>query len=94
MVAQAPTAGGSFRPGVADVFYAGALRFGPGAKQSMADPTDFQGRARKARESMELALEGEDGENGAEDAYTRLMALADENPAATIDELMKIIGRG
>jgi hypothetical protein len=60
----------------------------------MADPTDFQGRARKARESMELALEGEDGENGAEDAYTRLMALSEEDPAATIDELMRIIGRG
>jgi hypothetical protein len=43
---------------------------------------------------MELALEGEGGENGSEDAYTRLMSLAEENPVATVDELMKIIGRG
>jgi hypothetical protein len=43
---------------------------------------------------MELALEGEGGENGAEDAYTRLMSLSEEDPAATIDELMRIIGRG
>jgi hypothetical protein len=43
---------------------------------------------------MELALEGEGGENASEDAYTRLMSLAEENPAATVDELMKIIGRG
>jgi hypothetical protein len=79
---------------VADVFYGkGAVQFGAKSK-SMADVTDFQGRKEQARRSMELALEGEGGENGADDAYTRLMALADENPAATIDELMKIIGRG
>lgn len=59
----------------------------------MADVTDFQGRREQARESMELALNGKGGENQQEDAYTRLMALADENPVATIDELMKIIGR-
>ena len=83
-----------FRPGLADVFYGkGAVKFGPGAK-SMADVTDFQGRKAQAKEAMELALEGEGGENGAEDAYTRLMSLAQENPAATVDELMKIIRRG
>lgn len=60
----------------------------------MADPTDFQGRMAKAKEAMELALEGEGGENKAEDAYERLMSMAQENPAATVDELMKIIGRG
>lgn len=82
------------RPGLADVFYGkGAVRFGPGAGR-MADPTDFQGRMRQAKESMELALAGEGGENGAEDAYERLMAMAEENPAATVDELMRIIGRG
>lgn len=59
----------------------------------MADPTDFQGRMRQAKESMELALEGEGGENKAEDAYERLMSMAQENPAATVDELMKIIGK-
>ena len=81
------------RPGVADVFYGkGAVKFGPGAGR-MADPTDFQGRMRQARESMELALEGEGGENKAEDAYEHLMSMAQENPAATVDELMKIIGR-
>lgn len=82
------------RPGLADVFYGkGAVRFGPGAK-SMADVTDFQGRKEQARRSMELALEGEGGENQADDAYTRLMALAQEDPAATVEELMNIIGRG
>ena len=82
-----------FRPGLANVFYAGAVKFGPG-KGRMADPTDFQGRMAKAREAMELALDGEGGENQAEDAYERLMAMAEENPAATIEELMQIIGRG
>ena len=43
---------------------------------------------------MELALEGEGDENRAEDAYERLMSMAEENPAATVDELMRIIGRG
>ena len=77
------------------MFYAGAVKFAgdKGKKQSMADVTDFQGRAAKARESMELALEGEGGEN-AQDAYERLMSMADQNPAATVDELMRIIGRG
>lgn len=86
--AQAPA-----KPELANVFYAGAVKFGPGA-ESMAAPTDFQGRMSQARESLELALEGEGGENQAEDAYERLMAMADENPAATVDELMRIIGRG
>jgi hypothetical protein len=82
------------RPGLADVFYGkGAVQFGEKSK-SMADVTDFQGRKEQARRSMELALEGEGGENASEDAYTRLMSLAEENPAATVDELMKIIGRG
>ena len=82
-----------FKPGLADVFYGkGAVRFGPGAGR-MADPTDFQGRMRQAKESMELALEGEGDENRAEDAYERLMAMAAENPAATVDELMRIIGK-
>jgi hypothetical protein len=79
---------------LADVFYGkGAVKFGPG-EGMMADPTDFQGRMAQAKEAMELALEGEGGENRAEDAYERLMALADERPADTVDELMKIIGRG
>ena len=82
------------RPGLADVFYGkGAVEFGQKAR-SMADVSDFQGRKEQARQSLELALEGDGGENRAQDAYTRLMALAEENPAATIDELMKIIGRG
>lgn len=85
--AQAPQ-----KPGLADAFYYGAVKFGPGEGR-MADPTDFQGRMRKAKESMELALEGKAGENETQDAYERLMAMADENPAATVDELMKIIGR-
>lgn len=78
------------------MFYAGAVKFAGdrGKAQSMADVADFQGRMAKARESMELALEGEGGENRAEDAYERLMSMAEENPAATVDELMKIIGRG
>ena len=82
------------RPFTADVFYGkGAVQFGPGAA-SMASAADFQGRKEQARRSMELALEGQGGENGAEDAYTRLMSLAQENPAATVEELMNIIGRG
>ena len=94
IAASAAPMGGSFKPGLADVFYGkGAVKFGPGAGR-MADPTDFQGRMRQARESMELALEGEGGENRAEDAYERLMKMAQENPAATVDELMRIIGRG
>ncbi len=82
-------------PRLADVFYAGAVKFAgdKGKAQSMADVADFQGRAARAREAMELALEGEGGEN-ADNAYERLMAMADENPAATVDELMRIIGRG
>lgn len=79
------------RPGLADVFYGkGAVRFGPDAP-SMADVTDFQGRKAQARRSMELALEGAGGENQAEDAYERLMSLAQESPAATVDQLMQII---
>jgi hypothetical protein len=94
MPEQAAAQPAPIRPGLADVFYGkGAVQFGRGAK-SMADITDFQGRKEQARRSMELALEGEGGENGSEDAYTRLMSLAEENPAATVDELMKIIGRG
>jgi hypothetical protein len=84
-------------PRLADVFYGkGAVKFAgdKGNRQSMADVTDFQGRMRQAKESMELALEGEGGENKAQDAYERLMSMAQENPAATVDELMKIIGRG
>lgn len=77
--------------GPAEVFYGrGAVKFGPGAKP-MADVTDFQGRKAQAREALELALEGEGGENQAENAYERLMSLAAENPAATVDELMKIV---
>jgi hypothetical protein len=96
MQQPAVSPGVPFRPGLADVFYAGAVKFAgdKGKPQSMADPTDFQGRMARARESMELALDGEGGENRAEDAYERLMSMAEENPAATIDELMKIIGRG
>ena len=93
IAASAAPAGGSFKPGLANVFYYGATKFGPG-KGRMADPTDFQGRMAQAKEAMELALEGKAGENETQDAYERLMAMADENPAATVDELMKIIGRG
>lgn len=46
----------------------------------------------QAKESLELALEGEGGENRAQDAYERLMSVADD-PAVTINDLMKIIGR-
>lgn len=94
MPQQAPQQMAAMSPRLADVFYGkGAVKFGPGAGK-MADPTDFQGRMRQAKESMELALEGEGGENKAEDAYERLMSMAQENPAATVDELMKIIRRG
>lgn len=88
--------GGAMKPSVADVFYAGALSFAgdKGKPQSMASVTDFQGRMSKARESMELALEGKAGENQMEDAYERLMSMAQEAPAETIEELMRIIGRG
>lgn len=65
------------------------MKFGPGAKP-MADVTDFQGRKAQAKEAMELALEGEGGENQAENAYERLMALADD-PAMTINDLMNIV---
>lgn len=76
--------------GPAEVFYGrGAVKFGPGAKP-MADVTDFQGRKAQAREALELALEGEGGENQAENAYERLMALADD-PAMNINDLMKIV---
>jgi hypothetical protein len=92
IAASATPSGGSFKPGLADVFYAGALKFGPGAGR-MADPTDFQGRMRKAREAMELALEGEGGEN-AEDAYERLMSMSEENPGATINELLEYVMKG
>lgn len=91
--AAAPAPAAPMKPELANVFYSGAVKFGPGA-ESMAAPTDFQGRMAQARESMELALEGKAGENETQDAYERLMAMADENPAATVDELMKIIGRG
>lgn len=92
MPEQAAAQPAPIRPGLADVFYGkGAVQFGRGAK-SMADITDFQGRKEQARRSMELALEGEGGEN-AENAYERLMSMAQENPGATVDELMKIIGR-
>lgn len=78
---------------MADVFYGkGAVRFGPGAGR-MADPTDFQGRMRQAKESMELALDGEGGENQAEDAYERLMAMADD-PAMTANELLEYVMKG
>lgn len=87
--AAAPTALPPSSP--MEMFYGrGAVRFGP-ESDSMADVTDFQGRLTQAREAMELALEGEGGENQAENAYERLMAMVDENP--TVDELMKIIGR-
>ena len=83
-----------FRPGLADVFYGkGALEFGPGAA-AMADVADFQGRKAQARRSMELALDAAGGENQADDAYERLMSLAKESPAATVQELMNIIEGG
>jgi hypothetical protein len=83
-----------FRPGLADVFYGkGALEFGAGAA-SMADVADFQGRKAQARRSMELALEGAGGENQADDAYERLISLAQESPESTVEELMKIIEGG
>lgn len=84
------------RPELANVFYYQAMKFGGGEKsrQAMASETDFQGQMMRARDSMELALEGEGGENESQDAYERLMALSEQNPAATIDELMRIIERG
>lgn len=88
--------GRPFEPKLADVFYYQAMKFGGGKRgaQAMADPTDFQGQAMRARESMELAMEGEGGENLEKDAYQRLMELAEANPSATIEELLNIIGRG
>lgn len=93
---QAAAPAAPMKPELANVFYAGAVKFAgdKGKEQGMADVADFQGRMAQARESMELALEGKAGENETQDAYERLMAMADENPAATVDELMKIIGRG
>ena len=91
--APAPAPAAPMKPGVADVFYAGAVKFGPGAA-SMAAPTDFQGRLAQAKEAMELALEGEGGENKAEDAYERLIAMADENPIATADKLLEYVMKG
>lgn len=82
------------KPGLANVFYGkGAVEFGPGA-ESMAAVSDFQGQKAQAGNAMELALEGKGGENAANDAYTRLMALASQDSSATVDELMRIIGRG
>jgi hypothetical protein len=43
---------------------------------------------------MELALEGAGGENQADDAYERLISLAQESPESTVEELMKIIEGG
>ena len=82
-------------PGLANVFYAGAVKFAgdKGKEQGMADVADFQGRMAQARESMELALEGKAGENETQDAYERLMSVADD-PAVTINDLMKIIEGG
>lgn len=81
---------------MADVFYAGAVKFagGKGKEQSMADVADFQGRLAQAKEAMELALEGEGGENKAGDAYERLIAMADENPIATADKLLEYVMKG
>lgn len=77
------------------MFYAGAVKFAgdKGKEQGMADVADFQGRMAQARESMELALEGKAGENETQDAYERLMSVADD-PAVTINDLMKIIEGG
>ena len=76
-----------------EAFYYGALKYGqPGKRaQSMADVTDFQGRAAKARDAMELALEGSADENMTQDAVDQIIAMSQENPAATIEELMQII---
>jgi hypothetical protein len=76
-----------------EAFYYGALKYGPQGKQAqtMADPTDFQGRAARAKEAMELALEGNADENMTEDAVQRIIDLAQEDQGATVDELMQII---
>lgn len=76
-----------------EAFYYGAMKYGqPGAKaQSMAEVTDFQGRAAAARDAMELALEGSADENMTQDAVDQIIAMSQENPAATIEELMQII---
>lgn len=92
---QAPAPAAPMAPGLANVFYAGAVKFAgdKGKEQGMADVADFQGRMAQARESMELALEGKAGENETQDAYERLMSVADD-PAVTINDLMKIIEGG
>ncbi len=78
-----------------EAFYYGALKYGqPGKRaQSMAEVTDFQGRAAAARDAMELALEGSADENMTQDAVDQIIAMSQENPAATIEELMQIIGK-
>jgi hypothetical protein len=95
MPQQAAPAQAPQPPGLANVFYAGAVKFAgdKGKQQSMADVADFQGRAAQAKEAMELALEGEGGEN-AENAYERLMSMSEENPGATINELLEYVMKG
>ena len=92
---QAAAPAAPMKPELANVFYAGAVKFAgdKGKEQGMADVADFQGRMAQARESMELALEGKAGENETQDAYERLMSVADD-PAVTINDLMKIIEGG
>lgn len=78
-----------------EAFYYQAMKYGPqGHRQAMADPTDFQGRVARTRDAMELAIEGATTENETEDIVDQVMALAEENPTATVEELMNIVGRG
>lgn len=86
------------RPELANVFYYTAMKFGggKGGQQSMASQTDFQGQKMKLEDAMELAMQENDAENADSDgtpksAYERLMSMAEENPSATVDELMKIV---
>lgn len=76
-----------------EAFYYKALKYGkPGRRaQPMADVTDFQGQAAAARDAMELALEGAANENVTQDAVDQILAMSQENPAATVEELMQII---
>jgi hypothetical protein len=89
----APSPGQPFRPGVANVFYANAVKFGKDAgRTSMSDVTDFQGQ----RAALErLAGEGQEEENEDMSPVERLLAMAERDPESSVDYLMNIInGRG
>lgn len=75
----------AFRPGVVTDAY--EVLFGPGAPSLM-------GFTKAERAKQMLAQRQEEEENRSETPYERLMSMADRDPVGTVDELMKIIGRG